>query len=41
MLPCHPGYYIVFFEMQIIDIQASKPLPAKMRVQKYENYLSA
>lgn len=40
MLPCHPGYYIVIY-MQIIDIQASKSLPTKMRVQKYENFLSA
>lgn len=37
MLPCHPGYYIVI-NMQIIDIQASKLLTAKMRVQKYEKY---
>ncbi len=37
MLPYHPGYYIVV-NMQIIDIQASKPLSAKMRVQKYEKY---
>jgi hypothetical protein len=27
--------------MQIIDIQASKSIPAKMRVQKYEKYLFA